>query len=364
VKDIFLAGGAIFAMFFGAGNIIFPPILGQIWPDAWPSAILGFLSMGVFVPLLGLIAVVLLSGETDKFFAPMGKICGFLLQAAIMAIEGPFGIVPRCFRIAYGGCKSIFPSIPALVFCGFASVCIGFMTIKKERVVPWIGKFLTPVKLGFLSLLIFWGLKQVVTHEGGGALVWSMPALHEGILAGYQTYDLPGALYFSSMAMGYLISANKEQSKKALLFKGISASCISAILLVVMYLGFIFLGVQYSDSLSGVSPEDLLPQIVEKALGHFSVYVYSFTIIVACLTTSVAAISIWTAFITQLLRPFKITYEAVLITSLGLAFAVSTLGFSGIVHLMQPVLQYMYPVLILLTIFNIWKETRKLSKKK
>ncbi|MDR1266891.1 MAG: branched-chain amino acid transport system II carrier protein [Holosporales bacterium] len=362
MKEILLAGGAIFSMFFGAGNIVFPPVLGETWPNSWPSAILGFFLTGVIVPLLGLISVVLFSGNTDKFFSPLGKVCGFLLQASIMAIEGPFGIVPRCFRVAYGGCKSLFPSVSALVFCGAVSICVGFMTIKRERVVPWVGKFLTPVKLGFLSLLIFWGLSQAITQESL-PLVWSSPAFYDGILAGYQTYDLPGALYFSSMAMGYLISTKKNISQKSLFIRGITASCISAILLVIMYIGFICLGVQYSSSFPGVAPEDLLPCIVKESLGQFSNGIYSITIMVACMTTSVAAISVWTKFVTELLQPFKISYEMVLIASLGMAFAVSTLGFSGIVHFMQPILQYMYPILIAVTLFNLWKTVHRLSQK-
>ncbi|MDR0407258.1 MAG: branched-chain amino acid transport system II carrier protein [Holosporales bacterium] len=361
MKGIFLAGGAIFAMFFGAGNVVFPPILGETWPHAWPSAIGGFCLTGVLVPLLGLIAVVLLSGNSDSFFTPLGKVCAFLLQAAIMAIEGPFGIVPRCLNVAYGGCKAMAPSVPSWAFCGGACLCVGIMTVKKEHVVPFIGKFLTPIKLGFLSLLVIWGLSQATPYKGN-SLVFSLSAFNEGILAGYQTYDLPGAIYFSSMAMGYLMTLKGNKSKKDLLVKGIAASCISALLLTIMYIAFICLGVQYSTFLVGVAPEDILPRIVELSLGRFSTYVYSLVIIIACLTTAVAAISVWTAFVTKILHFSKISYEKVLIASLCIAFVVSTLGFSGIVQFMQPVLQYMYPVLIGLTLVNLVRETRKIYR--
>ncbi|MDR2416753.1 MAG: branched-chain amino acid transport system II carrier protein [Holosporales bacterium] len=360
---ILLAGGAIFAMFFGAGNIVFPPILGETWPNAWVSAISGFCLTGVFVPLLGLIAVVLLSGDVEAFFSPLGAVGALLLQASIMAIEGPFGIVPRCFNIAYGGCKAIFPSISSWVFCGFSCMCVGVMTIKKERVIPFIGKFLTPIKLSFLSLLVLWGLWKATPGQES-TTGFSLEAFNAGILAGYQTYDLPGAIYFSSMAMGYLMTLKNGQSKKILLLKGIAASCISAMLLAVMYMAFICLGVQYSTVLVNVAPEDILPRIVDLSLGRFSTYVYSLVIIIACLTTAVAAISVWTAFITKLLRPFKVSYETVLIMSLGIAFVVSSLGFSGIVRFMQPVLQYMYPILIGVTLVNLWREINGIYRQK
>jgi LIVCS family branched-chain amino acid:cation transporter len=360
-SGILLAGGAIFAMFFGAGNIVFPPILGGAWQDTWVSAIGGFCLTGVLVPLLGLIAVVLLSGDVEAFFSPLGMVGALLLQSAIMAIEGPFGIVPRCFSVAYGGCRAMFPSVSSWVFCGLSCVCVGVMTIKKERVIPFIGKFLTPVKLGFLSLLVLWGLWKATPGQESTA-GFSLEAFNAGIFAGYQTYDLPGAIYFSSMAMGYLMTLGKNQPRKALLLKGVAASCISAALLAIMYVAFICLGVQYSAVLVEVAPEDVLPRIVDLSLGRFSTYVYSLVIVVACLTTAVAAISVWTAFVTKLLRPLKVSYETVLIASLCVAFVVSSLGFSGIVRFMQPVLQYMYPILIGVTLVNLWREIRKIQK--
>ncbi|MDR1910246.1 MAG: branched-chain amino acid transport system II carrier protein [Holosporales bacterium] len=363
VGGTLLAGGAIFAMFFGAGNIVFPPILGEAWPDTWVSAISGFCLTGVLVPLLGLIAVVLLSGSVEAFFSPLGTVGAFLLQAAIMAIEGPFGIVPRCFNVAYGGCKAMFPSVSSWVFCGFSCICVGAMTVKKEHIVPFIGKFLTPIKLGFLSLLVLFGLWQA-TPSQEDTMRFSLEAFNAGIFAGYQTYDLPGAIYFSSMAMGFLTVLKKGQSKRTLLIKGISASCISALLLVAMYVAFICLGVQYSAVLVGVAPEDVLPRIVDLSLGRFSTYVYSLVIMIACLTTAVAAISVWTTFVTKLLRPWKISYETVLIVSLGIAFIVSSLGFSGIVQFMQPILQYMYPILIGITFVHLWREIRGIYQRK
>src|SRR5665647_1655937 len=95
-SPIIATGLAMFSMFFGAGNVVFPLALGQIAQDKNFFAILGMLVTAVGVPFAGLIAMTLFNGDYRKFFARMGAVPGFIVVAIIMGLIGPFGAIPRC----------------------------------------------------------------------------------------------------------------------------------------------------------------------------------------------------------------------------------------------------------------------------
>src|ERR1700730_16757905 len=98
-------GLAMFSMFFGAGNIVFPLALGQIAQDKNFYAILGMLITAVGVPFLGLIAMTLFDGDYKRFFGRIGKVPGFIVAACIMGLIGPFGAIPRCIALSYSTAK-------------------------------------------------------------------------------------------------------------------------------------------------------------------------------------------------------------------------------------------------------------------
>lgn len=362
IKETIVAGCAIFAMFFGAGNIVFPIILGQEFSTNWYSSIFGFCLTGVIVPLMGLISVVLLDADSNKFFSPLGKKLAFLLQLVIMLIEGPFGIVPRALTIGFGGINAITDKCPNWVFFLISCILLFFLTKSKSKIVPIIGKVLTPLKLSLLLILVIFGVYESYTFQGFG-LTFSYHAFKDGIVAGYQTYDLPGAVYFASIVVGYFYTQHKNSlSKKELIKKGIFASCLSAFLLTIMYFAFSYISAHYSSELAGMPKEDMLPAVVGLALGDFSKYLFGGIMVVACLTTAVAALTVWSKFIDEQLEKYSISHQTIIIVSILITFVVSNIGFDGIVKNMEPVLIVLYPVLILLTIFNIYSSIKGMRK--
>ena len=215
-KNIILGGCAVFAMFFGSGNIVLPLQLGQKLGSDWLMAFFGFCISGVAVPLLGLIAVVLLNGDSDKFFSPLKKWPSLALQLIVLSLNGPFGIVPRCSSVALGalnGCtKGISPYVFSAVFC----LVVGLLIITKDRIMPIICKFLTPVKLICLISVVLIGI--ILAPCDITPKTFSLDSGIDGGLYGYLTMDLGGAIYFAALAMGYLRLTGTE-SKNELLKK-------------------------------------------------------------------------------------------------------------------------------------------------
>src|SRR5690348_4123561 len=101
-------GLALFSMFFGAGNIVFPLAVGQITGDQVLFASLGLILTAALVPIIGVIAMVLFDGNQRHFFGRLGRVPGFLLALSIISLLGPLGSTPRCIALAYSTLKGAF----------------------------------------------------------------------------------------------------------------------------------------------------------------------------------------------------------------------------------------------------------------
>lgn len=336
----------------------FPLLLSQAWGGDWFMSFLGFVISGVLVTLIGLFAGVL-TRTTHNFFLPLGIKIGFLVQLVLICIEGPFGVVPRCFIVAFGGLKSVFTGISALYFYIILSVVLYCLAINKSRLVSVIGQYLTPLLL-ILLFLIF----SVTLYVYGNDAVYisiSKDAFVDGLFKGYLTYDLPGAIYFTTIAMTYLQKLG--QSKKEIISNGLKACSISAVLLILVYVIFFYLGLSYRELVLNTPAEQILPTIVKHAFGETFSVVFALFVLVACLTTAVAAITIWVDFLYYHLKKFNIKYNVILASSLVVAVVVSTLEFGSLMLLLAPVLNVIYPVLIFLSLYNIFTHIRDVNVK-
>ena len=352
-RNILTVGFAVFTMFFGAGNMVLPLQLMQRWSDSWLSAFMGFCVTAVLFTLLGLLGSVLVQGDIKRFFAPLGFVAGLGLQIVLIAIEGPFGIVPRSLIVAYGGVETVWPNLNMYVFYLVSCIILYYFALNKHRIVKIIGNILTPMMLTFLFIIVIssyfsYGIKDI--HSSS----FNSSAFNDGLSEGYLTYDLPGALYFTTIAMVYLTAISSK--KEDILSNGIKSSFVSAILLISVYGLFIYLGLTHHELLKNTPPELILPTIVRGSLGPTFSFIFATLIFLACSTTAVAAVTIWADFIHFYFPKFN--YKAILGVSLTIAFIVSSLGFTHLMKLLGPVLNLIYPVLILLTIYNIWINIR------
>jgi LIVCS family branched-chain amino acid:cation transporter len=355
-KTILTAGFAMFSMFFGSGNLVFPLLVGQESLHQYPMAILGFVITAVLVPFLGLIGMILFDGNYRAYFDKLGRVPAFVLIAIILMLIGPFGVVPRCITVAFGGFNLLMPSLSfelfSLFFCGIIIACIW----TKSRIVDIIGLFLTPFKLGGIVVLILFGLWFGQDAVQGG--LSSPQAFTNAVFKGYQTMDLMAAFFFSSAIVYYLrnhLSAQEiaRDDNKTLVKMSIAASIMGALLLTIVYIGFIGLGAKYAPYLHDAQPEQLLVAIGGQALGFFAKPVIAAILAVGCLATAVILSTLFVDFLQQDLTNGRLNRRHAIFITMAITFAISLLGFSKLMIVLDAILSVAYPALIALAIMNI-----------
>lgn len=348
-------GLAMFSMFFGAGNVVFPLGLGQYARDHNFYAILGLLITAVGVPFAGLIAMTLFNGDYKKFFARIGPIPGFLVTVVILGLLGPFGGIPRCIVLSYSTMKPYIPDYFSLpLFSIVACVIVFAFTYKRTNIVDILGYFLTPILLLSLAIIIIKGLFVSPSL---------IPAEHDkfsiflkGFKEGYLTMDLLAAFFFSSVVIVCLqkdVDVMDQKNYKKTIFLTLKASLIAALLLSIIYVGFSFVAAFHSPLLEGTPEAELPGVIATHVLGPYAAVVAQIAVILACLTTVIALSAVFAEFLHKDIFLDKISYGWSLFLTLLTTFFVSTLNFTGIAQFLKPILQVCYPALIMLCFVNI-----------
>lgn len=175
-------------------------------------------------------------------------------------------------------------------------------------------------------------------------------SIWHGLKEGYNTMDLLAAFFFAPIIISSLALPEGDKNAGRFVLK---ASIIGASILATIYMGFCYLAYLYAPMLEGISSDRLLGTIAIHILGPHAGLIVSLTVAVACLTTAIALIAAFTNFMQREVLREKISHIPVLIASLLTTFAVTTLEFQGIAHFLNPVLTICYPVLILLTFYNL-----------
>lgn len=343
--DCLTAGLAIFAMFFGAGNIIFPLALGQFALDKISWALFGLLITAVAMPFIGLLAMFRYEGQVKPFFGRLGKWPGFILACLTIALLGPFGAAPRCIALAHSTMSTSMEEIPLIFFSLTACGCIFFFAYKEHRILKLLGYVLSPLKITLLVWIIIKGCMEASDTTVLAAKESEFALFLHGLKEGYNTMDLLAALFFAPIILHSLGSSKQILGK---------ASIIGASLLALVYMGFGVLSYLYSSQLAGFSNDQLLAAIAIKVLGPHAGFIVSLTVTMACMTTAIALIAAFVSFVQKEVLNNKINHKLILLISIIITFAVTTLEFRGIANLLSPILEICYPGLIVLTFYNLF----------
>lgn len=343
-------GLAMFSMFFGAGNVIFPLVIGHYAQDKTIFAILGLLVTAVAFPFAGLMSMILFNGDQKRYFGVLGKIPGFLIALFIITLLGPLGSTPRCIALAYSTIKMSAGNLSPLLFNGVACCIVYFFTFQKKRILHWLGYVLTPLLLGSLTFIIIKGLLtadvNISTVDQDNFAVF----LH-GLKEGYNTMDLLAALFFSSIILSSL--KDSLTNEEGLIRTALKSSAIGAGLLALTYIGFSLVASYHSQNLAIESRDQLLGAITMKIMGPSAGIWVCMTIALACLTTAIALCNVFAEFVSSQVFQNKINYNTALIGTLIATFIVANFEFEGISAFLGPILEVCYPFLIALTAYNI-----------
>lgn len=351
--EILPIGLMLFASFFGAGNLIFPPALGQSAGVNFLPAAAGFCTTGVGIPLLGIIAIGLLRASNPEALAlPVHpKFAKALIVVTVLTI-GPFFAIPRTGAVSFD--VGILPFISAenydlglALYSLFFFVVTYFLSVNPSKIVDWVGKILTPLLLISIAILVV----QVFMHPMGepqqaGGYYASMPYL-KGFQEGYYTMDLLATMLFGTVVIDS-IKVRGISEGSVLTRTCIMAGIIAAVLLAAIYFSLTYTGAT-SVAVFGVSDNGAiaLSSIANYYMGTAGNVVLCLMIFFACLTTSIGLTVSAGSYLEQVLK-YKMQYQRIAAIICIFSFAVSNVGLTKIISLSVPVLCLLYPIVIVL----------------
>ena len=347
---------AIFSMFFGAGNAVFPLLLGVKTQGHFDFAFLGLLLTGIGGPLLGLLGATLFHGKFLPFFKRAGRIPGALLIGITLALLGPLAVLPRCVTVAYAAITPLFASplwLFALIFCTIALICCW----RRRFLLPALGYILSPLLIGCLLLIIYQGLAAHVPLSPGS--LSNLSAFRQGLTTGYDTMDLIASIYFSA-GIWTLIELRGRKKPQEVFKITLKAGLLGCLLLAGIYFGLTHAAAKFSTLLVNTPPEQLMPQLAYFTLGPKLGLVANLAIALACLTTVISLAMTISDIVSKEIFPKRLTYKPTLSLIVLITTVMANFGFGAIMNLLHPVVSICYPVIIILTIVNI---ATKLSKK-
>lgn len=339
----------MFAMLFGAGNILYPLILGRdIGTQIW-FGLAGFCITAVFVPLIGLVAVMLCDGDYEKFLEKMGHLPGFVTALFCMMLLGPLVFTPRCITISHASINMYLPNFSLFHYSIFSSILIFIFTIKHNRVLDLLGYVLGPLKFLLLFTAIIAGF--LYPQPFLDFSMTSFEGFHTGLMSGFWTGDLLATIFFSGLIYsGLKKSMDNPTNYKELALLGLKAGSIGAILLGLVYTGFCIIAAFNGAEIQGLADNQIFSNLIPMLLGPIGGLLANITVAIACLTTAIALTTVVSGFFQHNIFKDRIGYIGSLIITIVSTAFMSNLGFAGIMNFAVPIIFTIYPALLALAI--------------
>lgn len=351
--SVFTIGLMLFALFLGAGNMIFPPLLGQQAGEHVTTAIIGFLLTGVGLPLLGVIAIAYSGGDPQKLASRVHPIFGIIFTITLYLAIGPFFGIPRTATVTYE--IGILPFLPAglttagwplLLFSIAFFTLTAFLSLNPTRLVNRIGKILTPGLIIILIVLVAGAFITPMGEPGQPVNGYVNSPFFTGFIEGYLTLDAIAALVFALV----VITAIKNKGiteRGALVRVTVYAGVIAAAGLALVYLALSHLG---ATSISAVGEQAnggaLLTAAAAYLYGSSGAVILGLAIAAACMTTSIGLVSSTSTYFAQLMP--SVPYKVFVFIFAGFSMIVANIGLTQLIAISLPVLVMIYPVAIVL----------------
>lgn len=347
---IIIIGLMLFALFFGAGNLIFPPMLGQMAGHNVWIANAGFLVTGVGLPLLAITAFVF-SGKKDlqSLASRVHPLFGIIFTTILYLAIGPFFAIPRSGNVSFeigikpflsNGASPFTLIIFTILF--FTVACL--LSLNPTKIIDVVGKLLTPIKLTFIGLLVVVALIRPIGRIQAPFDGYTSHAFFKGFQEGYLTLDALVGFVFGIIIM----NAIKEKgviNKKQIMIVCLKATAIAATLLIFIYTTLSYMGAASVEKLGHLdNGAEVLAKVSEYYFGSYGAILLGLMITVACLVTSVGLITACSSFFHELCP--KISYKKFAIILSVFSTLVANMGLTQLIAVSIPVLTTMYPIAI------------------
>ena len=354
-QDILALGFMTFALFVGAGNIIFPPIVGlQSGPNVWIAA-LGFLITAVGLPVVTVVALAKVGGGMDALSSPIGKIAGGLLAAAAYLAVGPLFATPRTATVSFEvGLAPLTGESPLALFL-YSSVyflIVFFVSLYPGRLLDTVGRFLAPLKIIALAILGIAAFALPAGDIGSATPVYEAAPFSQGFIQGYLTMDTLGALVFGIVIVNAIRSRGVE-SPKLITRYAIIAGLVAGVGLTLVYISLFRLGSgSHEVAIGATNGAAVLHAYVQHTFGSLGSGFLAVLIALACLVTAVGLTCACAEYFSKIL---PLSYKALVIILAGFSLVVSNLGLTKLIAFSVPVLTAIYPPCIVLVALSFCK---------
>ena len=360
-------GLMLFSFFFGAGNLIFPPALGQMAGENLPAAIFGFCISGVGLPLLGILAMAILNGDDpNELASPMSPAFGKAITILCALTIGPFFAIPRTCAVSYDtGILLLLP--PGWETTGLALYSVFFfgltyfLSVNPSKIVDNIGKIMSPLLLICLGILIFCVIANPMGDLQPANSVYKNAPFFKGFQEGYNTMDLLCTMLYGAATLKAIESQGiKEQSQltKMCIYAGI----IAAICLALIYGALAYAGASSTAALGIVSNGgQLLNMISVHYMGFPGQVVLALIIFFACITTSIGLTTSISSYFHELSGK-RVLYQRFCVYICLFSLVVSNFGLNNIIKFSIPVICMLYPIVIAIVILNVGQSIFKRDK--
>lgn len=367
-RQLVLIGSMLFGLFFGAGNLIFPLILGAKAGQNLPAALLGLLITAVGIPLLGIMSIGLsrseglldLSGRVSPWFR-------IFFTCALYLTIGPLFAIPRCAATSFTiGVSPFVGENPWLWQLGFSLFFFGavlYFSLKPSKILDSVGKFLNPAFLLFLAIMLVTALakpvQSVASVPPSGDYAGS--AFSAGFLQGYDTLDALASLAFGIVVIRAVCQLGVTEPGRVAV-STVKAGVVSMSLMAVIYAATALVGAQsfglYAQQLSdpGFTGGDAFAIISRHYFGKVGGLLLAVTVTLCCMKTAVGLVTSCSETFEEMF-PGKLSYSRWAVVFSGASLLISNFGLAKIIEFSAPVLYFLYPlaiVLILLGLFGQW----------
>lgn len=309
-RNRMLVGLTLFSMFFGAGNLIFPPYLGAMAGTKTPLAMLGFAITAIGFPILGVIAVAH-AGSLDELAGRVHPVFAKVFTLLIYLSIGPCLAIPRTASTSFemavtpflsgDTSKTMIQLIYSILFFAVAF----YVSLSPEKLTHLLGRFTSPCLLILIGVMFVGCLLAPPAGYGESYGLYAQSPVLQGFLGGYQTMDAIAALNF-----GIIIAMNinnRGVTERSAVVKEITyAGWIAGLIFLVVYGAIAHVGAvaggAYGELADGTAA---LTAITRDLFGNAGIVLLGLIFLLACLNTCIGLISCCSEYFSQILPRFS-----------------------------------------------------------
>ncbi|WP_081249935.1 branched-chain amino acid transport system II carrier protein [Aliivibrio fischeri] len=346
-RDLAAIGFMTFALFLGAGNLIYPPLMAQQAGENWLIAIVGFLLTAVGLPAFTLVVLGRLS-SADKLTALLPKWMDRSFWFLVLTTLGPAFVLPRAVTVAYEmGVKPFYSGNGLMVFSALFCALTLWLALKPGKLVDYIGKVMTPALIAMLAVLVIAALVNPLGEPSQAIEVYQQAPAVNGLIQGYMTLDAIAAVAFGWVIIQTIRSKGIED-KKAISYYTIRIAVIYSALMSLCYLAMGYLGSTSSEiAPSATNGGEILTRYAAGEFGMLGQILLAAITLMACLTTTIGLTNANSEYYKN---TYGVTFKVSATVIMVLTAIISNFGLETIIEVSLPAILILCPIAISLII--------------